>query len=70
MFGQAHKALGCFESKIEEKQNKKDKNKKNENLDENMQIIKNPVVLKFPRFSMPIISISCGADHALALTLD
>jgi alpha-tubulin suppressor-like RCC1 family protein len=75
MFGQTHKALGSFESKIEDtdkNQGKKGKKKilMNDDDDEQLQVVKSPVAVKFPKFTKPICSVACGADHALALTID
>lgn len=32
--------------------------------------VQKPAVIQFPKFTEPIISVSCGSDHALALTVE
>ena len=67
----------CFEA-IKENEEKMDKKSRIDQAKEKFQTpeevelkaVLKPTVIKFPKFTKPICSVSCGADHVLALTID
>jgi len=74
MFGQAHKSLRCFEdnSKVVAMAPKYQNSRKGKTVldDDDIQIVHTPTPVKFPRFTKPIICVSAGSAHVLALTLE
>ena len=74
MFGQAHKSLRCFEdsSKVTAMEHKYQNSRKGKAVldDDDIQIVHTPTPIKFPRFTKPIVCVSAGSAHVLALTLD
>jgi alpha-tubulin suppressor-like RCC1 family protein len=81
MFGYFHKELMKFEaikeandeSAVVDADQKKGKNFKDLFQvpdEEELKTVTKPTVIKFPKFTKPIFSVTCGADHALALTID
>jgi hypothetical protein len=35
-----------------------------------IKVVSKPTAIQFPKFTKPIIAVSSGSGHALALTLD
>jgi alpha-tubulin suppressor-like RCC1 family protein len=78
MFGYFHRDLMCFEAIKENAEKQKDMKRTqrakelfgaNED-EEELKAVNKPTIIKFPKFTKPIYSVSCGADHVLALTID
>lgn len=77
MFGQACKALRHFEQEIEDKRMVQDNDLKynsgslctDEDRDDIM-VVSRPTAIKFPKFTKPLVSVSCGSAHVLVLTID
>ena len=78
MFGQACKALRNFEQEIEDKRMLVDGNEKwakNNSFDsdedqDDIMIVSRPTAIKFPKFTKPLVSVSCGSAHVLVLSID
>lgn len=84
VFGRVAHPLKCFESKPElaEEMNlrgaeidthlvrNRDKGSSKIRDTKNVCIVLEPTTVQFPKFTKPIVSISCGFSHVLAVTLD
>ena len=78
MFGYFHRDLMCFEAIKENAELDKEKLKRTNRAkeafghedEEELKAVTKPTIIKFPKFTKPIYSVSCGADHVLALTID
>jgi len=81
MFGQASKPQRHFEQEIEDKGvqsdlgdslregNRASKVSAAEDED-SIMVVPRPTAIKFPKFTKPLASVSCGSAHVLVLTLD
>lgn len=76
MFGYASRAQRNFEQEIEHKRmvmsdsmNRPSTISADED-DDDVKVVSRPTAIKFPKFTKPLASVSCGQGHVLVLSID